>query len=292
MCCPNFPIRIIQPIDNVDDEADANPESDYDCESDFEPPYTPTELVAIITGFYTFLTTLHFSADDLKLPPASGWPSIPSLCAFKSERAMEVLHQLPYFKDTTPAQLHYKSTVIDYTSLPSSFYDAERDDYIDEDDEFHDYEGRLVDRRNLICFAQGRESGGRQLYLDVLTGEVTEDIIRCDLLSPVDVVAYFEALKEEYRSLRLVPCTGREIIEAQKVDEGGDVGREEVLAEKGDFGTDTDVCWVRSVYRRHGWPDAFQQEDADKEINEVMEEMDVGERGKGKDLFWWRWRGC
>ena len=291
MCRPHPP--------PIDDGVNANLESDDDYESDFVAPYTPSDLVAIITDFYTFLTTLHFSAEDLKFPTTSSWPSIPSSCTFKSARAMKVLHQMPYFEDTSLARqlphyedtslalLHYKSRLIDYRSLPPSYYDAGEDEYIYLNKMFEDSEGRPVDRHDVICFAEGRESGGRQMFLDVLTGEVTEDIIRCDILSPVDVVEYFEALKEEYRSLTLVPCTGRQVIEAKNVKEGGEVGRGEVMSQEGDFGTDVDVCWVRSVYRRHGWPDAFRREEAEREISEVMAEIDAGERGK--DVGWYEW---
>lgn len=66
-----------------------------------------------------FLTTLPYDLADLKVPPPEGWPELtPEYCAnLKSGFAIEVLRHLPYFDSKSKAAIHYKSGLIDYSSL-------------------------------------------------------------------------------------------------------------------------------------------------------------------------------
>lgn len=267
---------------------DGNSDYGSDYDSEFAPPYTTNELIAILHDFYTFLTTLHFSESDLKLPPLGGWPSIPSTCAFKSPRSMEILRHLPYFKKSTPAFAHYNSKFLDYPSHRPSYFAGSSDEYIYLDEPFTTEDGDPVDWRDVICIAEGHESGGRMLFLDVVQGEITEDIVRCDLLGPVDVVEYLKGLKEEWSTLRLIYCTGRLVIEAEKIEDvEGEVDVEVVKKQRGKWGTEVDVRWMRSIYRRYGWPENFRQEEAEREVNKVMAEVGAGERGQGAGWYDW-----
>ncbi|CZR68625.1 uncharacterized protein PAC_18524 [Phialocephala subalpina] len=77
-------------------------------------PLSRDEIVAIVTNFYTFLTTYPFLLPEhIKTPPASGWPS--STVDIwrkmgKSEAVLDLLAHLPYidasywdwFSDTKP----------------------------------------------------------------------------------------------------------------------------------------------------------------------------------------------
>ena len=75
---------------------------------------TRDEIISIITNFYTFLTTYPFlHPENIKTPPASGWPSS-IVDAWrkmgKSEAVLDLLAHLPYidapdwqwFPDTKP----------------------------------------------------------------------------------------------------------------------------------------------------------------------------------------------
>ncbi|KFY14429.1 hypothetical protein V492_02627 [Pseudogymnoascus sp. VKM F-4246] len=305
MCPPTLPSS--PPL------ADADTDSDHDSELPYtpsEPPYTPSELAAIVVDFYTFLTTLHFPASGLKLAPPGGWPNItPSsnrYLSFKSPLATEVMRQLPYFDKSTEAYAHYKSRFIDHPSLRSPYWtfskgddseeedkdeeeDEEEDEAEDEaEDEFFDMvgpiesaDGEEVDPRDVVCLASGRESGGAGFFLDVRRGEITEDIARMTTLSPVDVVVFFERLKEEYRSLKLIPCTGYLVMikEEEEVEESEGVSTEVMMRQIERWGTKTDVRWLRALYRRWGWPDRYQRVEAEREVNEAMSKMEEGQTG-------------
>ncbi|OAX83957.1 hypothetical protein ACJ72_01678 [Emergomyces africanus] len=276
---PNYP-----PSPSTNPDADSDHDSDSDSASDSTPPYTPSELAAIILDFYTFLTTLHFPASGLKRPPPGGWPSLTedSCAAFKSPLAIEVLRQLPYFDKSTEAYVHYKSRFVDYLSLAPSYFAGDEDNFIYADEPFESAEGDPVDMRDVICLACGRESGGRGYFLDVLRGEVTDDIVRVATLGAMDVVEFFDKLKGEYKSLKLIPYTGHLVIEAEEVEdlegEDVDVGAEVMKRQSEEWWTETDVRWVRGVYRRWGWPDRFQRAEAEREVHEVMCEMEEAGR--------------
>jgi hypothetical protein len=86
------------------------------CSTSFtssSPAYTAEELAATFLDFYIFLTTLHYDAADLKIPPPEGWPNLTPehLASYKSSFAIEVLRRLPYFD--SEATIHYKSDLID-----------------------------------------------------------------------------------------------------------------------------------------------------------------------------------
>jgi len=247
------------------------------------PPYTPDELAAIFLDFYTFLTTLHYDAADLKIPPPDGWPglTLESCAGWKTDYAIEVLRRLPYFKRR--AAIHYKSELIDYTSLgPERFTEP---DYREAGLEFWSHRGEEdVDPIHVFCIAEGRESFGRQLFLDVKHGEITEDMIRAQQLDPDDVGSYFEKLKEGYQSLQLIPCVGRVTIEADSVDERANlISEEEFRAQTEEWGTDLDIQYLRQLYRQHGWPDAFRHEDAKKAVDELVHSI-VEQRGDWETL--------
>ncbi|KFY30595.1 hypothetical protein V493_01810 [Pseudogymnoascus sp. VKM F-4281 (FW-2241)] len=264
-------------------------DADTDSDQDFKSPYTPSELAAIILDFYTFLTTLHFPASGLKLPPHGGWPNITQTSSpyfsSKSPLAIEVLRQLAYFDKSTDAPVHYKSRLIDH---PSLLLETDEDLFYSPID-FDSAEGYSVDPRDVVCLARGHESGGVQLFLDVRRGEMTEDEVRCDTKDAVDVVVFFERFKEKYRSMKLIACADYEIIvieeredrvvEAEEAEEDGEeVSTEVMLSQEEEWYTATDVRWVRGLYRRLGWPDSFQSLEAERVINEAMSEM-WGTRG-------------
>lgn len=257
-----------------------------DSSTSSTPPYTPDELAAIFLDFYIFLTTLHYDAAGLKTPLPEGWPGLtPEDCAgFKSDNAIEVLRRLPYFDSSQKAAIHYKSRLIDYTSLGREHF--ETGDWHEESIEFWSTDGE-VDPIHVFFIAWGCESYGRGLLLNVKHGEIIEDMVRADQLDPCDVKSYFDDLREDYRSLKLIPCLGRITIEARDVDERAEsdrISEEQVRAQTESWGTDLDVQYIRQLYRQHGWPDAFRKDDAKKAIDALSDSIEE-QRGAWEEDF-------
>ncbi|MFG3289156.1 hypothetical protein ACGF3G_10180 [Streptomyces sp. NPDC048179] len=238
------------------------------------PVYSASEIVAIVLDFLTFLTTLHRDPDNLVMPPPGGWPGYtPENCAdFKSDFTIEVLRNLPYLgsrctdHDDSLGQIHYKSHLINYGTFDSArFTDQE---YL-----WAEGEGHAPD--HVFVLAEGFESGGRTLFLDVQEGKIFEVEIRCDSLDE-DLKVYFEDLKEKYRNLELVPCPGTEMIEVKATGAdleipGEAISEEEVLAQTDPFwGTVLDIQYTRQRYQAFGWPNSFRRDEAFREIDELI----------------------
>ncbi|MEV2194813.1 hypothetical protein AB0I02_28115 [Streptomyces phaeochromogenes] len=247
------------------------------------PVYSASEISAIFLDFFTFLTTLHCHPDNIAMPPPGGWPGYtPENCAdFKSDFAIEVLRNLPYLfmGGSDPwdsvGQIHYKSHVRDYTTFDIERLTDQEYLWIDEETE----EDAPVPDHAFI-FAQGFESGGRTIFLDVLEGKVLEVEIRCDAFHE-DLKKYFEDLKEKYRTLELIPCPDQEMIEASAwrvpPEKPGEVfSEEEVLMQTVEsWGTHLDIQYTRQLYRAYGWPDAFRRDEAFREIKELIEKRNA-----------------
>ncbi|KAH7316714.1 hypothetical protein B0I35DRAFT_261759 [Stachybotrys elegans] len=235
--------------------------------------YTAKDLAGIILDFYKFLTTLHYKEADLKIPPPGGWPDFPPACysELKSPKVIELMKHMLYFSHAWTA-IHYKSGLIDYLSMnPKWFTEL---DWREEDEEFIDSEGDPFDPRDVLFLAWGHESGGRDLVLDVRGGEIIEISIRMDTKDGEDINSYLENLKDEFRSFKLIPRTGCITYEAHDVEETEEeITEDDVAAQESEFGTDLDWQYVRQVYRQHGWPDAFRQEEAEAAIDRLEERI-------------------
>ena len=249
--------------------------------SEARPRYTPEELAAIFLDFYQFLTTLHYKPESLKVPPPEGWgDKVHRHC--KSDYAVEVLRRLPYFDSEDVTAIHYKSSLLDYTSLPPDYF---AESWKDTAGDYYDFmrEDHPVDPTDVVFIATGYESGGREFLLDVHRGEMTMDVIRCNNLDAVDVKEFFAALKEEYRSLRLIPYKGSVPMEAEDISEcDEEITEAEICAQPEDWWTELDALYVRQMYRSYGWPDAFRREEAWKAMDELYEAVQEA----GRD-YWW-----
>lgn len=269
-----------QNLPNVSDQdAEFDEEPDEDSESSDERfPYTTQELADIFTKFYKFLATLHYDLADLKLPPPEGWDTgvLPAaIVDSKSEEVVDLMRHLPYFKENERStHVHYKSKLLDYTDSRQHSLAKSHDELLEYAfDEPHDPD-RPVDFSQVLVIAAGYESGGREFVLDVEHGEITEDVIRFNTLPPVDVRDFFAKLKEEFRSLRLIPCPGRETQEADRVSElDREIAEEEIRAQTEQWypGTDLDWQFVRQIYRQYGWPHDFRRQEAVSFIDEFIE---------------------
>jgi hypothetical protein len=232
--------------------------------------YTPSELADVFSKFYQHLTTLHYDPAELQHPPTGGWPGLTTgaFGNWKDKKVVEVLRQLPYFH--SKAAIHYKSKLLDYASADLEMIKSESIER-EEDFEFWSSKGKRH-RKYFIYLAFGHEGGGRDLLLNVKDGEIIENVLEMDTLSPCDVREYLNKLKRAYRSLKLIPCLGRITIEAEKVPETSrNITEVEILAQSANWGTDLDVQYVRQLYRQHGWPDAFRREDAKAAVDSLME---------------------
>ena len=244
------------------------------------PVYSAAETAAVVLDFLTFLTTLHRDPDDLRLPPPGGWPGYsPENCAgFKSDLAVEVLRNLPYLDrkgshEDSSGQIHYKSCLLDYTTFDSERLTAQ---------EYLWRNGQEAVPDHVIILAEGRESGGRTLFLDVWEGKVFEVEIRGpNEAEGQDLREYFEDLKNLYRNLELIPLPGSTMIELrasgidpETVDQA--VSKEEVLTQDDpDWGSDLDIRYVRQLYRAFGWPDDFRRGEAFDELSDLIDERDA-----------------
>lgn len=256
--------------------------SNYSDDSNRPYPYTAAEFGEIFLDFYTFLATLHYRLEDLKIPPSDGWPQITPEYhqGLKSDFAIEVMRHLPYFKYR--AAIHYKSGLIDYTVLRQKEFRQMAE--MDSDEEFYSDSGE-VDSADVFRIAWGHESGGREFFLNVKQGEITDEQIRCNTVGTYDVQEFFDDLKESYRNLRLIPSIGRITIEADRIEEREEkISLEEVKAQTEEWGSDLDVQYLRQLYREHGWPDAFQKVEAEKAVDDLLDSL--GERGDWEPSGW------
>lgn len=275
------------------------------------PRLTRDELVTIISDYYHFLTTFYLPPSALKLPPPGGWPNITAEVIKdldKSPIVIDLIKNLPYIEQAPFNQhershdIHYKSGVIDYSVLaPENFtddfitdgeeslqewrdeMDAEKGSDADEDsdeefeetDNWWDYdEPDSFSMSHMLVLAQGHESGGRTLILDVFKGNIYEDVVICNLLSAVPVEDFFADLRGKMERLELVPYgTGM-------VDGVEDVGDEdERMLEEMGMGARKEVApglqmgfevkRLRRVWRECGWPgEGFRRHEAVGKIGE------------------------
>lgn len=273
------------------DDSGSESDDQYSLSSE-GPRYTPQELGEIFLHLYQFLATLHFDPAHLKVPPAGGWPHItPDFCAqFKSDYVVDVIRHLPYFThiDNQVAALHYKSHLIDYSAWTEQ--DFAKGDEAAGMYELYNYDGDVVDPENLLGFAQGRESNGRYMWLIATEGCVIEECVRSDEVQQGDVKDYFERLKQDYHDLKLLPCRGKTTIVADHIPEargGLVITKDQVYAQPELWGTHLDVQYLRQLYRKHGWPRAFQEEAARRAVDELFESMPKARGDWGEDLYWY-----
>ncbi|KAH7113134.1 hypothetical protein B0J13DRAFT_590763 [Dactylonectria estremocensis] len=166
------------------------------------------------------------------------------------------MRHLPYFDNKSTAYIHFKSRLLDFTAFTLQNYEKHKSFH--EGLEFWSDEGE-VDPSDVVCIAVGHESFGRQLWLNVKDYEIHEDMVAGDMVDAVQVETFFENLKEQYQTLKLIPGRGRITIEADKTPE-----RE---------GRITEEEYVRQIYRQHGWPDAFCKEEAFKAVDDWIDPL-------------------
>ncbi|KAL5588110.1 hypothetical protein FOVSG1_013246 [Fusarium oxysporum f. sp. vasinfectum] len=130
--------------------------------------------------------------------------------------------------------------------------------------------------RDVLPLATGREAWGKYIWLNVRDGEITvEERLMHDLLQ-IDLKVFFDGLKQDYVTLKLIPCRGRITIEADKIKErpGGEIiTEEEVIAQEEAWGTALDIQYIRQLYRGFGWPLAFRRDEAFDAVDQLMDKL-------------------
>jgi len=273
-----------QNSDNEDGEDEEEEDDDDDDDDDDRFPYTVAELATIFTGFYQFLTKLHFDPAFLRLPPPDGWPELSREITgnWKDDFALEVLRHLPYFDRGGYVPVDYHSRLVDYSSFDPGFFQE-----TDWNEEYMDFErfGSLFQPRMSFIIAEGRESYGQQWIFDAEHGTIYAEQIRADSDGPFDVGDFFASIMQKYRNLHLISSGRRSTIDASRVPERTDrITEQEVLAQKDEFfETELDVQFLRQVCRDYGWPDVFRRVECRAYIDDFMLRV---EQARGELSAW------
>ncbi|KAF1830618.1 hypothetical protein BDW02DRAFT_572855 [Decorospora gaudefroyi] len=179
--------------------------------------------------------------------------------------------------------IHYKSDVVDYSRLTAQDFssglvnngedsirewveemeqrkkdnpsDDEKEEDDDDDDDgtsstdsnwWDDDDPDDITLQNIIILAQGYESGGRTLILDVPRGNIFEDVVRCNLLSGQEISSYFANLRDKLERLDFVPVRGEFYEDVGQTEEG--IVR---------------AIEYKRIYRKFGWPgEGYRKEEA------------------------------
>ncbi|KAK2677783.1 hypothetical protein RAB80_006523 [Fusarium oxysporum f. sp. vasinfectum] len=138
---------------------------------------------------------------------------------------------------------------------------------------------------DVVCIAVGHESFSRELWLNVKDCDIFEDFHAGDMLNAVSVEVFFENMKEQYKTLKLIPGRRRITIEAEKVPEhDGRITEKEVTGQTEEWGTDLNIQYARQIYRDHGWPGSFDLETASEAIDKWLEPLRGGLGGGPRGL--------
>jgi len=134
-----------------------------------ENEYSPTDIAEALLDFYRFLTTLHYDAKYLKIPPPEGWPGLDPLLDHlgRSDYVRDVMKQVPYFDNDCKSNIHYKSRFVDYPTLPEDCFENVMDWRLGWDDAnnqvWSNRRDAIVDLSDFFPLALGRETWGRHL---------------------------------------------------------------------------------------------------------------------------------
>ncbi|KAF2500207.1 hypothetical protein BU16DRAFT_534825 [Lophium mytilinum] len=178
------------------------------------------ELVVAITSYYEFLISFYLPASSLKFAPMGGWPDIhPSFFdPPKSDTIMEILRNIPYIdareRHDNPFQLYEGCEGMDYTGhefLGNGPHDAERDPLTDDAEDI----GVDISAHTIVLAAAPTRDG----WHFILQTEETDWMIelwdfQCDICERYPVKAFFEKLKERFRTLEVYPIDPEQVVMA------------------------------------------------------------------------------
>ncbi|WZH44224.1 uncharacterized protein QYS62_005243 [Fusarium acuminatum] len=243
-----------------------------------EKSYSPAEIAAVLLDFYLFLTTLHFDAQYLKLPPAEeGWPGLEPLLKSlgSSDMVGQVMKRIPYFERDCKAFIHYQSRLIDYSTLPQDCFEHIMWGRVSGADEIYSERRQLIiNMRDVFPLATGCGTWSKYIWLNVRDGEITLEESLMHDLPQIDLKMFFNGFKQDYITLKIIPCRGRITIEADHCEERGEIITEEdVIAQEEAWGADLDIQYIRQLYRGFGWPLAFRRDEAFDAVDQLMKRL-------------------
>ena len=117
------------------------------------------------------------------------------------------------------------------------------------------------------------------MYLDTKTGEMIVDEIRCGHDITCDVKEYFDWLKDQYVSLKMIKLPSEDTIESHHGNDSlGEVSESTVFAQPEGWDlTDLDQEWIQQIYKLHGWPgDDFRKEECMQAIRVFIQRREGG----------------
>ncbi|KAF2429074.1 hypothetical protein EJ08DRAFT_735256 [Tothia fuscella] len=227
--------------------------------------YSRDEVVSEITSFYDFLVKMYLPENAVKYPPEGGWPMIKEgyLDPAKNATVLDLLKRIPYVDDNGMDYLIYPQTMcVDYTAFEGEGpHDA---------DPLSEEQTVLPAHVVALAMIPGKASNGYWFFLDTQRGTITRyDFVdgptSTDLSEEVEddrenwleyetyrVPEFFEMLKEDFRTLQVIPRSATEI---------GTVRRSKgyPLNDK-----------MTEVYHAHGWPgEDFKKEECSKQIADL-----------------------
>ncbi|KAJ4986437.1 hypothetical protein SVAN01_08129 [Stagonosporopsis vannaccii] len=147
------------------------------------------------------------------------------------------------------------------------YRDEERDKDADDKENWYDGDDpEDIKMEHMIVLANGYESGGRAIILDVFKGNIYEDMLRCSgMQSETPVEGYFDNLKAMFEKLQMVPVPGDELIEGELYGDmdGVEEIKDEDLDESLVSSDEHAAQQFRNIYRGFGWPcDTYDKEGA------------------------------
>ena len=250
------------------------------------PRYTRDELVDMFTDFYSFLTKMHIGIprDALQIPPPGGWPNLtPEKCRAwgKTDFVVNLLAHMPYIKsgDRDYDYIHFKSNLIDWSSVPDDGWGEDwlRHIEITASSEFVNPDGTKADRvpPHIVSLATGYESGGRDILLDTEAGELIVEEIRCGLDFQDDVHDALVHIKDLYLNLHLIIVPGVEAIERSgSIKDIPITELPDPMAQRPEenyWPTETDIRWLRHIFRTHDWPsENWRKEEAAQAVEAYL----------------------
>lgn len=153
------------------------------------------------------------------------------------------------------------------------YRDEDRDKSADKEEHWFDGDEEAdMKMENMIVLANGYESGGLNLILDVFKGIIHEDQIRgSGLTGDTPVEDYFSDLRSKLEKLEIVPIPGDERHEGDFWEGAKAIPVDDVSEELITFDEDENVRECRKIYRSFGWPrEAYRKEEAVAAIKAYM----------------------
>ncbi|KAF1852225.1 uncharacterized protein K460DRAFT_402212 [Cucurbitaria berberidis CBS 394.84] len=239
-----------------------------------KPRLTRDKLVAIIGDFYT-LTGFYIPSASLKHPPPEGWANI-TPDATKGFDKSPIVSDVVDYSVFSPEDfangrghlgecgLRHWVREMEECKMTSGEENVVEDEKNDSDDDEDDRDGGEEDGDT----GDDEDCGGRDIVLDVFKGVIHEDVIRCNLISGVEVSQFFEDLREKYERLEMVPIRGEMFEDVSDVDDSEASHQPRAEGEPGIF-DDNDAQQFKKIYRSYGWPgEAYRKEEALAAIEE------------------------